>query len=75
MATNDRHGAAWMSTCHSDCCSRQGQRDILSTVYREEKELTNVSIIFSFLWKVLWLLFVPVYLRKLDIFTVQIRKA
>lgn len=48
MATRDRHGAAWMSTCHSDCCSRQGQQDILSTVYREEKELTNVSIIFSF---------------------------
>ena len=43
MATRDRHGAAWMSTCHSDCCSRQGQQDILSTVYRDEKQLTNVS--------------------------------
>ena len=48
MATRDRHGSVWMSTCHSDCCSRQGQQDILSTVYRDEKQLTNVSIDFSF---------------------------
>ena len=47
MATRDRHGSTWMSTCHSDCCSRQGQQDILSTVYRDEKQLTNVSIDFS----------------------------
>ena len=60
MAARDRHGAAWMSTCHSDCCSRQGQQDILNTIYRDEKQLTNVSIYFSFLLKVLWLLFVPV---------------
>lgn len=48
MATRDRHGAAWINTCHSDCCSRQGQQDILNTVYRNEKQLTNVSIDFHF---------------------------
>lgn len=46
MATRDRHGAAWMSTCHSDCCSRQGQQDILNTVYRDEKQLANVSTVY-----------------------------
>ncbi|KAJ7392582.1 hypothetical protein OS493_010231 [Desmophyllum pertusum] len=40
MATRDRHGTAWMDTCYSDCCSRQGQQDILDTVYRDERELT-----------------------------------
>lgn len=48
MATRDRHGAAWINMCHSDCCSRQGQQDILNTVYRNEKQLTNVSIDFHF---------------------------
>lgn len=79
MATRDRHGAAWISTCHSDCCSRQGQQDILNTVYRDEKQLTNVSIDFicfsmespvafdcSQDFSMLW---------KLDIFAVQIRRA
>ena len=79
MATRDRHGAAWMSTCHSDCCSRQGQQDILSTVYRDEKQLTNVSTCTVyrfelFLCKRLWL-FISVSQGKLDIFTVQVRKA
>ncbi|XP_068685132.1 E3 SUMO-protein ligase RanBP2-like [Montipora foliosa] len=41
MATRDRHGPLWMNTCHSDCCSRQGLQEILSTVYRGEKDLTK----------------------------------
>ncbi|XP_078378795.1 E3 SUMO-protein ligase RanBP2-like isoform X2 [Oculina patagonica] len=41
MATRDRHGAAWINTCHTDCCSRQGQQDILNTVYRDERELAK----------------------------------
>ena len=45
MATRDRHGAAWVNTCHSDCCSRQGQQDILDTVYRDERELSKVSTV------------------------------
>ena len=60
MATRDSHGAAWMSTCHSDCCSRQGQQDIINTVYRDEKQLTNVSIDFSFVFVLKVILFVSV---------------
>ena len=44
MATGDRHGAIWMNTCHSDCCSRQGLQEILNTIYRDERDLTKVKL-------------------------------
>ena len=44
MATRDRHGAMWMNTCHSDCCSRQGLQEILNTIYRDERDLTKVKL-------------------------------
>ena len=47
VSVRDRHGAVWISTCHSDCCSRQGQQDILNTVYRDERELAKVSNIMN----------------------------
>ena len=45
MAARDRHGAAWMDTCHSDCCSRQGLEEVLNTVYRDERDLSKVCSI------------------------------
>ena len=42
MATRDRHGAAWMNNSHISCCSLQGLQEILSTIYRGEKDLTKV---------------------------------
>ena len=42
MATRDRHGGLWIETCHSDCCSQQGLEEILSTVYRDERDLAKV---------------------------------
>lgn len=78
MATRDRHGAAWISTCHSDCCSRQGQQDILNTVYRDEKQLTNVRIDFIYFSMECPVAFVCSQdfsmLWELDIFAVQIRR-
>ncbi|XP_015756665.1 PREDICTED: uncharacterized protein LOC107336118 isoform X1 [Acropora digitifera] len=41
MATRDRHGAAWMNNSHISCCSLQGLQEILSTIYRGEKDLTK----------------------------------
>ena len=79
MATRDRHGAAWISTCHSDCCSRQGQQDILNAVYRDEKQLTNVRIDFICFSMGSAVAFVCSQdcsmLWKPDIFAVQIRRA
>ena len=43
MATRDRHGAAWMNNSHISCCSLQGLQEILSTIYRGEKDLTKVN--------------------------------
>lgn len=78
MATRDRHGAVWISTCHSDCCSRQGQQDILNTVYRDEKQLTNVRIDFIYFSMECPVAFVCSQdfsmLWELDIFAVQIRR-
>ena len=42
MATRDRHGGSWIETCHSDCCSQQGLEEILSTIYRDERDLAKV---------------------------------
>ena len=42
MATRDRHGGSWIETCYSDCCSQQGLEEILSTVYRDERDLAKV---------------------------------
>ena len=43
MATRDRHGAAWMNNSHISCCSLQGLQEIMSTIYRGEKDLTKVN--------------------------------
>ncbi|XP_022791125.1 RANBP2-like and GRIP domain-containing protein 2 isoform X1 [Stylophora pistillata] len=41
MATRDKLGQDWLDTCHTDCCSRQGQHDILSALYRDERDLSK----------------------------------
>lgn len=53
VARRDMYGATWMDICHSDCCSWQGQHEILNTVYRNEKDLTKVSIKFLRMNKVM----------------------
>ena len=44
MATRDKLGQDWLDMCYTDCCSRQGKHDILSTIYRDVRDLNKVSI-------------------------------